>query len=68
MSGKIFCSQHGNEHCERRPNFQMQLLNFELTKLTRRNVVNGEAAFAQPKHNLRGTFVGAKFSNLELPA
>ena len=41
---------------------------FDWTMPTRRILVNGEAAFVQPKDSLRGSFVGAKFMNLELPA
>ena len=41
---------------------------FDWSMPTRRVLVNGEAAFVQTKESLRGFFVGAKFSNLELPA
>ena len=41
---------------------------FDWTTPTRRILANGEAAFVQTKESLRGTFVNAKFSSLELPA
>ena len=42
-------------------------MEFDWAMPTRRIMVNGEAAFEQPKDSLRGSFVGAKFRNLELP-
>ena len=48
--------------------FQGAQVEFDWTMPTRRIMVNGEAAFVQTKESLRGTFVGTKFLNLELPA
>ena len=48
--------------------FQGAQMEFDWTMPTRRIMVNGEAAFVQTKESLRGTFVGTKFLNLELPA
>ena len=48
--------------------FQGSQVEFDWTMPTRRIMVNREAAFVQTKESLRGTFVGTKFLNLELPA
>ena len=48
--------------------FPNALVEFDWTMPTRRILNNGEGAFVQPKDSLQGSFVGAKFMNLDLPA
>ena len=48
--------------------FSDAVVEYDWSMPIRKILVNGEAAFEQPKDSLRGSFVGAKFRNLELPA